>query len=357
LVHGEGDSSWNNGTQCKVPIGDRNFTLRNALMPPMERRASTDAKDTPWTLADGRAGNLRQALALAGALGHGASRHWTLEARAPWRWVAPRAWPMSSHAFGADFAQALLSPPQLAIGCGRRAALATRLLREHGSKVVQILDPRIDTRRWDLVVAPEHDGLRGDNVLTLLGSLHPVDDHWLAEGRRDFPALGLLPRPRIAVLVGGPSPHWPLADAAFIAMLDAVSASVHAQGGSLLATASRRTPQSWRNALRKSVAQGPGACWTGSDDGDNPYPGLLGWADRIVCSADSVNMLSEACAGFAPVFVLGRERLDGRLRGFVERLRELGRVRDADAELEPFAAEPLRETARIAAIVRERLAL
>lgn len=331
----------------------------------MERKASTDAKDTPWTLADGRAGNLRQALALAAALGHGASRHWTLEARAPWRWVAPRAWPMSSHAFGADFAQALLSPPQLAIGCGRRAALATRLLREHGGKVVQILDPRIDTRHWDLVVAPEHDGLRGDNVLALLGSLHPVDDLWLAEGRRDFPALGLLPRPRIAVLVGGPSPHWPLADAAFIAMLDAISTGVHAQGGSLLATASRRTPQSWRTALRKAVAQGPGACWTGDDTpapaqaggGDNPYPGLLGWADRIVCSADSVNMLSEACAGFAPVFVLGRERLDGRLRGFVERLRELGRVRDADAELEPFAAEPLRETARIAAIVRERLAL
>jgi mitochondrial fission protein ELM1 len=84
---------------------------------------------------------------------------------------------------------------------------------------------------------------------------------------------------------------------------------------------------------------------------------LLGWADRIVATADSVNMLSEACASFAPVFALGRERLDGRPRGFVERLRELGRVRDADAELEPFAVEPLRETARVAAIVRERLTL
>lgn len=323
----------------------------------MERTAPNDANDTPWTLADGRAGNQRQALALAGALGHGASRHWALEARAPWRWVAPREWPFSSHAFGSDFAGALRTPPRLAIGCGRRAALATRLLHERGSKVVQILDPRIDTRHWDLVVAPEHDGLRGDNVVALIGSLHPVDDAWLAQGRSDFPALALLPRPRVALLVGGPSPHWPLADDAFIAMLDAVAASVHAQGGSLLATASRRTPDAWRSALRRSVAQGPGACWTGTDDGANPYPGLLGWADRIACTADSVNMLSEACASFAPVFALGRERLDGRPRGFLERLRELGRVRDADAGLEPFAAEPLRETARVAAIVRERLAL
>lgn len=323
----------------------------------MERRAPTDTNDTPWTLADGRAGNQRQALALAGALGHGASRHWALDARAPWRWVAPRRWPFASHAFGPEFAHALRSPPRLAIGCGRRAALATRLLRERGGKVVQILDPRIDTRHWDLVVAPEHDGLRGDNVVHLLGSLHPVDDLWLAQGRGDFALLGQLPRPRVALLVGGPSPHWPLADDAFAPLLEAVAASVHAQGGSLLATASRRTPDAWRGALRAAVARGPGVCWIDAGDGANPYPGLLGWADRIACTADSVNMLSEACASFAPVFVLGRERLGGRPRGFLERLRELGRVRDADRELEPFAVEPLRETARVAAIVRERLAL
>jgi mitochondrial fission protein ELM1 len=347
-----------------VAIGDRNFTLRNALMPRMERTTPNDANDTPWTLADGRAGNQRQALALAGALGHGASRHWTLDARAPWRWVAPRQWPFYAHAFGPDFERALRTPPRLAIGCGRRAALATRMLRERGSQVVHILDPRIETRHWDLVVAPEHDGLRGDNVVSLLGSLHPVDDLWLAEGRSDFPLLAQLPRPRVALLVGGPSPHWPLADDAFIAMLDAVAAGVDAQGGSLLATASRRTPQKWRGALHSAVARGAGVCWTGGVDpvpaqagSANSYPGLLGWADRIVCTADSVNMLSEACATFAPVFAIGRERLDGRPRGFLERLRELGRVRDADAGLEPFAAEPLRETARVAAIVRERLAL
>ena len=323
----------------------------------MEQRTLPAADEAPWTLADGRAGNQRQALALAAALGHGASRHWTLAARAPWRWVAPREAPFSHRAFGAEFANALRSPPGFAIGCGRRAALATRLLHERGSKVVQILDPRIDTRHWDLVIAPEHDGLHGDNVVALLGSLHPVDDLWLAQGRSDFPLLGQLPRPRVAVLVGGPSPHWPLADDAFIAGLNAIAASVHAQGGSLLATASRRTPDAWRNALRNAVAQGPGVCWIDSSDGDNPYPGLLGWADRIVASADSVNMLSEACATFAPVFVLGGERLVGRPRGFLERLRALGRVRDADAELEPFAVEPLRETARVADIVRERLAL
>lgn len=321
----------------------------------MERTSPPDANPAPWTLADGRAGNQRQALALAGALGFGASRHWPLDPRAPWRWIAPREWPFATNAFGGGFARALQAPPTLAIGCGRQAALATRLLHERGARVVQILDPRIDTRHWDLVVAPEHDGLRGENAIAMLGSLHPVDDAWLARGRNDFPALGSLPRPRVALLVGGPSPHWPFADDAFATALDAIAASAHAQGGSLLATASRRTPEAWKRALQACVARGPGICWTGGDG--NPYPGLLGWADRIVATADSVNMLSEACATHAPVFVLGGERLGGRVRGFLDRLRAIGRVRDVDADLEPFAGDPLRETARVAAIVRERLAL
>src|SRR5699024_11471290 len=66
------------------------------------------------------------------------------------------------HAFGADFAAALSAPPALAIGCGRQAALATRLVRDTGARAVQILDPRLDPSHWDLVIAPEHDGLRSE---------------------------------------------------------------------------------------------------------------------------------------------------------------------------------------------------
>ncbi|MFB0405524.1 ELM1/GtrOC1 family putative glycosyltransferase, partial [Xanthomonas euvesicatoria] len=158
-----------------------------------------------WALSDGRAGNARQAEALARAFHPAAYQPLHLQTNAPWRWAAPRRLPGARQAFGAAFARQLQQPPALAIGCGRQAALATRLLRAHGSRSVQILDPRLDPRHWDLLVVPEHDALRGSNVLTLLGSLHPVDDAWLAAGRAAFPALGGLPGPRLALLVGGPT--------------------------------------------------------------------------------------------------------------------------------------------------------
>jgi mitochondrial fission protein ELM1 len=328
----------------------------------MERPARTAAPTalaagTAWILSDGHAGNARQAQALAAALGIDAPREWTLQPRAPWRWLAPRRLPGAASAFGEEFASALSSPAALAIGCGRQAALATRLLRARGAKAVQILDPRIDPAHWDLVVAPRHDRVRGRNVIALLGSLHPIDDLWLARARAEFAVIAQLPQPRTAVLLGGPSRHVRFDQAALDALAAQVDAALAREGGSLLLTASRRTPASMRAALRRRYAGTPGLLWLGDQDGANPYAGLLAWADRIVCSPDSVNMVSEACATTVPVFVAEPGRGSGRIRDFLDMLLASGRVRAVDAALAPFAVEPLRETARVAAEVRSRLAL
>lgn len=307
-------------------------------------------------LHDGRAGNARQALALARAL-DADTGECVLHPRAPWRWLAPHALPGAEGAFGKDFSASLARSPNLAIGCGRQAALATRLLGAHGSKAVQLLDPRIDTRHWDLVIAPEHDGLRDGNVIATLGSLHPVDDLWLAQARRDFPQFSTLPSPHAVLLVGAPSKHVALCDADFEALLRQLAQRARDEHGSFSAVASRRTPARWREALGHIETDLPGIRWRDERDGDNPYAGLLGYASRIVCTPDSVNMLSEAAATLAPVFVWSAEIASGRLRLFLDALRASGRVRDMDAALPAFAAEPLRETARIADEVRRRLAV
>lgn len=299
---------------------------------------------------------MRQAQALAAALGRPA-RDWPLQARAPWRWLAPRRLPAATHAFGEGFAAALAQPPGLAIGCGRQAALATRLLRTRGARTVQILDPRIATRHWDLVIAPDHDDLRGGNVIRLLGSLHPVDDIWLAAARREFAALAALPQPRTALLVGGSSAHARFGRALVDAIAARLQRVVDAEGGCLLVTASRRTPAEVGVRLRERFADSAGVVWTGPGDGTNPYPGLLAHADRIVCTADSVNMLSEACATNSPVFVAGLDHVSGRPRRFVDSLLGLGRVRALDDTLAAFPVTPLRETARVAEAVRRRLEL
>ncbi len=310
-----------------------------------------------YALHDGHAGNARQAVALARALDANASECVLVPGQFA-RWFAPRTWPFLSAPFGPGFRADCEVAPMLAIGCGRQAALATRLLRARGSKSVQVLDPRIDPRHWDVVVAPEHDGLRGDNVLSLLGSLHPIDDLWLAQARQDFPEFADLPAPHTVLLAGGPTRHAALAEADFQALLQSLTGRARDEGGSFSLVASRRTPPAWRDAMAGIAADVPGLRWRGEGgDSRNPYAGLLAHADRIVCTPDSVNMLSEAAATLAPVFAWMPQVVSGRPRRFLDTLLERSRIRGLDDAMEAFAVEPLRETARIAETIRKRLAL
>ncbi|WP_315387584.1 mitochondrial fission ELM1 family protein [uncultured Stenotrophomonas sp.] len=312
----------------------------------------------PWTITDGRAGNVRQAVALATALKLGAHRPLVLEPRAPWKWVAPGWLPGMAGGYGEAFATLAAQPPELAVGCGRQAAGALRELRGRGSKVVQILDPRLGTRHWDLLVVPEHDRLRGSNVLTLLGSLNPVDDDWLSLGRAAFASFGELQGPRTALLVGGPTPHAPWHEPDMVKVFQQVAAQLRAEGGSLLATTSRRTPPALVGALRSAFADVPGVIWGDGGDGVNPYAGLLGWADRVVVSPDSVNLLSEACGTRLPVAVALENQAQGRMVTFQQALHARGRLQQRWLDWSTAGPiEPLRETARVAAQVKAALGI
>jgi mitochondrial fission protein ELM1 len=311
-----------------------------------------------WVITDTAAGNQRQALALAEYLKM-PLRHLILEPLAPWSWLAPRLTLGSQFSLPAG-QRLLFTPPWpgVAIGCGRAAALFTRLLRQlsHGQcHTVQILDPRMDPAHWDTVIAPRHDQVDGANVLQLLGSLNTVDDAWLADGRESCPQFAELPQPRVGVLLGGPRRGITL-DAGYAhQLITRLLAHQQREGGSLLVLASRRTPSTLIDAFRQRLQGVPGLVWAGHDDGRNPYPGVLGWADRLVVTPDSVNMLSEACAVGCPVqtFVIGS--LPPKLARFHRSLREAGLLQDLDAAIPGTRIPPLRETAMIAAALRERI--
>jgi mitochondrial fission protein ELM1 len=307
---------------------------------------------TAWVISDGAAGNERQALALASALDVPA-RVMALPLRAPWGWFAPRRIPGGRLALSDRDRAGFEAPwPDVAIGCGRSAALLTRMLRDLSNGdcyCVQILDPRIDPRHWDAVVAPRHDRLEGTNVLHTLGSLNPIDDAWLASGREAFPDFEALPRPRVALLVGGPRRGIEFDERLSQQLVETVRTAAH--GGSVLATASRRTPPEFASRLRAALADFPGAFW--NSEGTNPYPGLLGWADRVVVTPDSVNMLSEACATGVPVHTVATASLPEKIARFHAALRERGLLANVDEKRAVVA--PLRETQAIAAELRERM--
>lgn len=308
-------------------------------------------------LSDGAAGNANQARALATALAASIDEL-ELAPYAPWRWLSPRQLPGSRYALGDSFAQRLHPPwPELAIGCGRQAALATRLLRTASAgacKAVQILDPRISPRHFDLVVAPQHDALIGDNVITTLGSLNAIDDAWLQQARTAFPGLLDLPTPRYALLLGGPTRALKLDRDYWNQLVAILSARLRTEGASLMLTSSRRTPDWLRKAAREAFVGIPCQQWHNPTDGVNPYAGFLAWADAIIATPDSVNLLSEAAATRVPVWTFTAHPINGKVGRFVEALHARGRIRFLGDSAAPGSIIPLRETARVATEIRAR---
>ena len=311
-----------------------------------------------WAVTDGAAGNQRQALALARALGL-APRPVEVRLREPWNLLAPRLAAGARWAIR-DAADSPLAPPWpgIAIGCGRRAALATRVLRDWSGgrcRTVQILDPRIDPRAFDLVIAPQHDRISGDNVIGSIGALNPVDASWLAAGCAAFAFLARLPQPRVAVLVGGSARAHRLDARYLTAVLERLAARHSSEGGSFLVSMSRRTPAGIVARLRAAFGAFPGCFWAGPADGVNPYAGFLGWADRLFVTPDSVNMISEACATGKPVYTFVRHPLHGKLAAFHAELRASGHLRGLDDSEHAPLPPALAETAAIAELVRARL--
>ncbi len=321
-----------------------------------------DSSSTPapacWVISDGAAGNERQALALARALDL-EPRVLRIGIRAPWDWFAPRLLHGARGALREHDGKPIAPPwPRLAIGCGRRAALLTRGLRAWSDRrcfCVQILDPRIASRHFDVVVAPRHDHVAGSNVIETIGSLNPVDEAWLADARRRFTALAALPGPRTTVLIGASHPAQALDAPYFDGLMHKLAAGFARDGGSFLVSTSRRTPRALVERLRKEFARWPGVFWADERDGENPYPGMLAWAARIVVTPDSVNMLSEACASGTPVHSFLARPLRGKLAELHTALARGGHVLDFDPASPPAPPVALRETAAVAAQIRARL--
>jgi mitochondrial fission protein ELM1 len=191
-------------------------------------------------------------------------------------------------------------------------------------------------------------------VLHSIGALNAVDRTWLGNARMRFARYAALPAPRTAVLIGGSNRAQRLDDAYFDALIERLAARHATDGGSFLASVSRRTPAPTTARLRAAFARFPGVFWSGDGDGENPYAGLLAWADRIVVTPDSVNMLSEASATGKPLYTFAPRPIGGKLAAFHAELHASGRLRLLDGASHPPQPPPLEETTAIADLVRAR---
>src|SRR5271165_537690 len=280
-----------------------------ALSPPATSPPAMSHVTRPWILSEDLAGLRAQALGLAEAAGLTTDLR-VLRPPAPWKWIAARLWPRPLTVVS-DAVRAPL--PDLVIGCGGMAAAVLAALRGRSRPVVQVQNPRMAIGRFDLIVANHHDELTGPNVILTRTALHRVTPERLAsEAALWRDRLALLPRPLVAVLLGGSNGRYRLDAATGGKLASDLAAMMRRDKVGVMVTPSRRTDPAVTDLITEAIAPFGGLVWDGI--GENPYFGMLALADLIVVTQDSVSMISEAAATSAPVLVAelpGRSRRQG----------------------------------------------
>ena len=309
---------------------------------------------TAWVLASGKVGHEVHCLGIARELGldpvvKEVRPRAIFEALSPYGPIDPRD--------SARRAGGLLAPPfpDLAFAAGRTTVPYLRHLRRaSGGRTFTIFlqDPRTGPGTADFLWAPEHDKLRGDNVLVTLTSPHPLRPHVLAAARANpDPRLAHLPHPRIAMVLGGPSAHHRFEDKD-VAALTAIATDLAGAGCGVMVTPSRRTPPEVVKALAQALEGKPAFVWDGA--GDNPYAAMIALAGSIIVTGDSVNMVGEALAAGVPVQVYEPSGGHPKITGFIDKLVAAGHVRRWSGGLERWDNPPVDATTQIASEIVRR---
>jgi hypothetical protein len=138
------------------------------------RKSGVASLKTAWIITDGKAGDELQCLGVTDAL-HLKPEIKRIAPRKPWVWFAPWG-PMDPNEHP-DTPGSILAPPfpDLVVASGRRAIPALREIKRASHNktfTVCLKDPRTGADTADLIWVPEHDNLRGPNVLVTLTSPH-----------------------------------------------------------------------------------------------------------------------------------------------------------------------------------------
>ena len=250
-----------------------------------------------WVITDGNAGAKSQAIGLAEALGLNFEEK-IFRLKSFFRIFAPYLifdYTKFSTATSSKFSKPY---PKIVIVCGSSARSIGPYLKKIDPNIFTIFlqDPKINPKYYDLIIAPYHDKIKGENVIKINFALNRVTKDKLLSEQKKFDFLAKkFESPYNVILIGGNTKKYKMSDAACDKIIEDIDYILENNKGSFLITNSRRTPDKVNKELQKKFNGSKKVYFYDfNSQGNNPFFAFLSLAQKIFITNDSISMLAEA---------------------------------------------------------------
>ena len=304
-------------------------------------------------LTQGMHGMISQVEGLAKALDIDFTHH-TVELNNFWKMFPPKITPISQSVYKSIDHDNF----DIIISCGRKSVIPSIHLKNNSNKKVfniHIQDPKVNLKHFDFIVAPEHDSIKGQNVISTKGAIHYLTENEINENK-DYLNSFIKKDKRIiwTLIMGGPTKYYDYSSKNIKEIFIKISELSKKHNFQLVVIPSMRTPT--------NIIQ-----YAKSYFGDNhtvimnvdkkAYLSALAIAQNIIVTCDSSSMISEAALTGKPIYVASilPKKNDKRFQKFRNLFRELNIIKNLGEEIKDWSYEKLDETNRVAKIIKEKI--
>ncbi len=304
-------------------------------------------------LTQGMHGMISQVEGLAKALDIDFTHH-TVELNNFWKLIPPKLTPISQRVYK----KINQTEFDLIISCGRKSVIPSIHLKKNSKKKIlniHIQDPKVNFSHFDFIVAPEHDFIRGQNVINTKGAIHYLTDGEIFKNKDYLSSFIKKDQRKICSLIlGGPTKYYEYSSENLKNIFSNLNNFLKKNDFQLIVIPSMRTPKNSINFAKDYF----GKNHTIIDNVDKKaYLSALSISESIVVTCDSSSMISEAALTGKPIYVANilPKKNDRRLQEFRNLFRKLNIIRNLGELEENWGYQKLDETNRVAKIIKQKL--
>ena len=302
-------------------------------------------------LTQGMHGMISQVEGLARALGL-TYKHQSIKLKTLWNLLPPKLTPISENLVKEKF----VCDSKVIISCGRKSVIPSIALKKRLGKeifTIHIQDPKVALKHFDLVISPEHDNIKGDNVLSTKGAIHYLTKKEIKDNS-NYLDIKKEKRKLVAFIIGGPNKYYNYNDQTIHQLFTKIKTLFTPDKYKIIIVPSYRTPE---NIIKKAYDAFNFNHIVIKTVDKEAYLSALALADISVVTCDSTSMISEAATTGKPVYIAMMKPVKNnrRFKKFYSLLTDLGITRELKDSVEEWSYESLNEVNRIAPIIKTKM--